>query len=263
MSHELRTPLNAIIGYSEMLREEAEDLGHAEFAADLAEDSRPGKHLLGLINDVLDLSKIEAGKMDVFLEPFAIAELVQGVVSTIQPLAEKSGNAIVVNCPGDLGTMRSDQAKVRQALLNLLANATKFTRQGTITPRRRRASPARARRLGVLPRRRRRHRHDRRTDRQAVPAVHPGRLLDDPQVRRDRTRPDHHPPLLPDARRRRDRRQRARPGLDLHASASRPSSPAEPSSRPIRSPRPGPSDDRPQPRPRSGRPWSSRGSGDP
>ncbi len=133
MSHELRTPLNAIMGYSEMLREEAEDLARPEFAADLAKIYASGKHLLGLINDVLDLSKIEAGRMDLFFEPFAIAELVQGVLSTIQPLAEKSGNAIVVNRPGELGMMWSDQAKVRQALLNLLSNATKFTHRGTIT----------------------------------------------------------------------------------------------------------------------------------
>ena len=103
MSHELRTPLNAIIGYSEMLREEAEDLARAEFAADLDRIHASGKHLLGLINDILDLSKIEAGKMDLFLETFAIAELVQGVVSTIRPLVEKNGNALVVNRPGDLG----------------------------------------------------------------------------------------------------------------------------------------------------------------
>jgi PAS domain S-box-containing protein len=133
MSHELRTPLNAIIGYSEMLREEAEDLGRPEFVADLTRIYASGKHLLGLINDVLDLSKIEAGRMDLYFEPFAIAELVQGVLSTIQPLAEKSGNAIVLNHSGDLGMMQSDQAKVRQALLNLLSNAAKFTRQGTIT----------------------------------------------------------------------------------------------------------------------------------
>jgi len=133
MSHELRTPLNAIMGYSEMLREEAEELDRPEFAADLTKIYASGKHLLGLINDVLDLSKIEAGRMDLFFEPFAVAELVQGVLSTIQPLAEKSGNAVVLNQPGDLGTMRSDQAKVRQALLNLLSNAAKFTRRGTIT----------------------------------------------------------------------------------------------------------------------------------
>jgi signal transduction histidine kinase len=133
MSHELRTPLNAIIGYSEMLREEAENLGRPEFVADLAKIHSAGKHLLALINDVLDLSKIEAGRMDLFLEPVAIAEVVQAVVSTIRPLAEKSGDTLTVNCPADVGTIWTDQAKLRQALLNLLSNATKFTQQGTIT----------------------------------------------------------------------------------------------------------------------------------
>jgi PAS domain S-box-containing protein len=133
MSHELRTPLNAIIGYSEMLHEEAEDLGQAAFVADLGKIHAAGRHLLGLINDVLDLSKIEAGKMDLFLEPFAIAEMVQGAVSTIGPLAEKDDNTIEVHCPDDLGAMHSDQAKVRQCLLNLLSNAIKFTEGGTIT----------------------------------------------------------------------------------------------------------------------------------
>ena len=133
MSHELRTPLNAIIGYSEMLGEEAADLGRVEFLADLGKIHAAGKHLLGLINDILDLSKIEAGKMELFVERFSIADLVQGTVSTIVPLAEKSGDTIEVVCPADLGVMVSDQAKVRQALLNLLSNAIKFTDGGTIT----------------------------------------------------------------------------------------------------------------------------------
>jgi PAS domain S-box-containing protein len=133
MSHELRTPLNAIIGYSEMLREEAEDLGRAEFVGDLGKIQAAGKHLLGLINDILDLSKIEAGKMDLFVERFSIAELVQGAISTIRLLAQKNGDTVTVNCPANLGAMVSDQAKVRQALLNLLSNATKFTERGTIT----------------------------------------------------------------------------------------------------------------------------------
>jgi signal transduction histidine kinase len=133
MSHELRTPLNAIIGYSEMLSEEDPALDPADYRADLAKIQSAGKHLLSMINSVLDLSKIEAGKLDVFPETFAIAELVQSVVTTIQPLADKSGDRLVVQCPNDLGVMWSDQAKVRQALLNLLSNATKFTTNGTIT----------------------------------------------------------------------------------------------------------------------------------
>jgi PAS domain S-box-containing protein len=129
MSHELRTPLNAIIGYSEMLLEDAGDAG---MVPDLQKILAAGKNLLGLINDVLDLSKIEAGKMDLFLETFHIPELLAGVVDTIRPLAESNRNALEVSCPADIGTMRADVTKVRQALLNLMSNACKFTSGGTI-----------------------------------------------------------------------------------------------------------------------------------
>jgi signal transduction histidine kinase/DNA-binding response OmpR family regulator/HAMP domain-containing protein len=133
MSHELRTPLNAIIGYSEMLHEEAEDLGYADFLPDLQKIHAAGKHLLVLINDILDLSKIEAGKMDLFLEAFDIAPMVQDVITTVQPLAEKNANTLAVHHADNLGAMRADLTKVRQALFNLLSNACKFTTQGTIT----------------------------------------------------------------------------------------------------------------------------------
>ena len=103
MSHELRTPLNAIIGYSEMLQEEAEDLGESAFLPDLRRINAAGKHLLGLINDILDLSKIEAGRMDLHLESFDVCDLVRDVGSIVQPLVEKNGNALVVTCPDDLG----------------------------------------------------------------------------------------------------------------------------------------------------------------
>jgi PAS domain S-box-containing protein len=133
MRHELRTPLNAIMGYSEMLQEEAEDLGQADFIPDLQSIRTAGKNLLTLINDILDFSKIEAGKMDLSLETFTIAMLVQEVVTTIQPLAEQNHNALVVHCADNLGTMLADLTKVRQSLLNLLSNACKFTEQGSIT----------------------------------------------------------------------------------------------------------------------------------
>jgi signal transduction histidine kinase len=133
MSHELRTPLNAIIGYSEMLHEEAEDLGQADFIPDLQKIQAAGKHLLGLINDVLDISKIEAGKMDLHLETFDIIPLFQDVVTTIGPLIEQNANTLEVRCAHDLGSMRADRIKVQQSLLNLLSNACKFTEQGTIT----------------------------------------------------------------------------------------------------------------------------------
>jgi signal transduction histidine kinase len=133
MSHELRTPLNAIIGYSEMLQEEAEDLGEESFVPDLQKINAAGKHLLGLINDILDLSKIEAGKMDLYLETFDVAELIRDVQAIVAPLVEKNANALVVRADGELGTMDADLTKVRQTLFNLLSNAAKFTERGTIT----------------------------------------------------------------------------------------------------------------------------------
>lgn len=133
MSHELRTPLNAIIGYSEMLREEAEELGQKDFIPDLQKISTAGKHLLALIREILDLSKIEAGKMSLYLETFDVSSLVEDVMTTVQPLIDQNGNKFVVHCADDLGIMRSDLTKVRQMLMNLLSNAAKFTEQGTIT----------------------------------------------------------------------------------------------------------------------------------
>ena len=132
MSHELRTPLNAIIGYSEMLQEEAEDLGEESFIPDLQKVNAAGKHLLGLINDILDLSKIEAGRMDLDLEDFSVSQLVQDVAAIVQPLVEKNANELVVVCPPDVGTMHADLTKVRQTLFNLLSNAAKFTDRGRI-----------------------------------------------------------------------------------------------------------------------------------
>jgi signal transduction histidine kinase/DNA-binding response OmpR family regulator len=133
MSHELRTPLNAIIGYSEMLEEEAGDLGQEAFVPDLEKIHGAGKHLLSLINNVLDLSKIEAGKMDLYLENFEIASTIQEVVATVKPLVEKNGNSLEVHCADGLGAMRADLTKVRQTLFNLLSNACKFTERGTVT----------------------------------------------------------------------------------------------------------------------------------
>ena len=114
MSHELRTPLNAIIGYSEMLQEEAEDLGEPTPSCPTSRRiNAAGKHLLGLINDILDLSKIEAGRMDLFVETFEVGQLVRDVEAIVQPLVEKNGNTLVVSCPDDLGEMQADQTKVR------------------------------------------------------------------------------------------------------------------------------------------------------
>jgi GAF domain-containing protein/DNA-binding response OmpR family regulator len=133
MSHELRTPLNAIIGYSEMLQEEARDEGLDELVPDLERIHGAGRHLLELINDVLDLSKIEAGKTELYLEVFEVAALVSEVVGVAQPLISTNQNALEVNLPQRSGQMRADRTKLRQVLLNLLSNAAKFTRAGTIT----------------------------------------------------------------------------------------------------------------------------------
>jgi signal transduction histidine kinase/DNA-binding response OmpR family regulator len=133
MSHELRTPLNATIGYSELLLEEAEDLGHDMYVPDLKKIQAAGKHLLSLINDILDLSKIEAGKIDLFFETFDIRQMVQEVSHTVAPLADKNGNSLVVNCADDIGTMHSDLTRIRQVLFNLLSNACKFTENGKIS----------------------------------------------------------------------------------------------------------------------------------
>ena len=133
MSHELRTPMNAIIGYSEMLIEDAEDTGNDDAIPDLKKIHSAGKHLLGLINDVLDISKIEAGKMTLYLEETDLSALVNEVAATIRPLVDKNQNKLVLECPPGLGSVRADITKVRQTLFNLLSNAAKFTHGGTIT----------------------------------------------------------------------------------------------------------------------------------
>ena len=133
MSHELRTPLNAIIGYSEMLQEEAAELEIQDFIPDLQKITSAGRHLLALINDILDLSKIEAGRMQVFLETFDLLSVVREVAMTIHPLVEKNSNTLKVNCPEDIGQMHADMTRVRQVLFNLLSNACKFTDKGVIS----------------------------------------------------------------------------------------------------------------------------------
>ncbi len=132
MSHELRTPMNAIIGYSEMLLEDATDGGDEHTADDLRKILSAARHLLGLINDVLDLSKIEAGKMQLYLETFDLQTLVSEVATTIAPLVEKRENELIVNCTPAIGSMYGDATKIRQTLLNLLSNASKFTEKGKI-----------------------------------------------------------------------------------------------------------------------------------
>jgi len=133
MSHELRTPLNAIIGYSEILQEDVTDSGQEQLVPDLKKIEGAGRHLLGLINDILDLSKVEAGKMEVFIEEVDIASLLEEVRAIISPLVVKTGNTLEIHMANDIGSMRTDRTKVKQSLLNVLSNANKFTDRGKLT----------------------------------------------------------------------------------------------------------------------------------
>ncbi|MBD2301014.1 HAMP domain-containing protein [Nostoc sp. FACHB-87] len=134
VSHELRTPLNAVIGLSQLLQDDATDLNlSGDFITDLETINSAGRHLLELINDILDLSKIEAGKMTLYPETFEIANLVNNLVLTIKPSIEKNGNILEVDYDEQLGTMYADQTRMRQVLLNLLSNASKFTTNGKVT----------------------------------------------------------------------------------------------------------------------------------
>ncbi len=133
MSHELRTPLNAILGITEMLQEDANEAGQGELIEPLGRVTRAGKHLLKLINEVLDLAKIEAGRLELHIETFDIAGMVHEAATTVQPLARKNRNGIIVKCADDIGSMRGDPLRVRQILLNLLSNACKFTENGQVT----------------------------------------------------------------------------------------------------------------------------------
>jgi signal transduction histidine kinase len=156
-SHELRTPLNAIIGYSEILEEDAQRSGQEDLVGDLKRIQASARHLLGLINDILDLSKIEAGKMSLHLEMFQVAQVLQDVAVTVAPLLEKNGNTLEMPALDGLGEMRSDPARVRQVLLNLAATRAKFTHAGRV---RLQVERRRAAGLRPLPRRRHLDRHD-------------------------------------------------------------------------------------------------------
>lgn len=133
MSHELRTPLNAIIGYSELVSEELQDLGETSVISDMDRIHNAGLHLLAIINDILDLSKVEAGKTDLYVESFNIIDLVNESVLLIQPVIDKNHNQLVLNCSDDISLMHADKTKVKQILYNLLSNAAKFTENGKIT----------------------------------------------------------------------------------------------------------------------------------
>ena len=133
MSHELRTPLNAIIGYSELLLEEAEDDGMESMSQDLRRITDSGAHLLNLINDILDLSKIEAGRLELYISEFSVSTVMDVLQSVAKPLGDKNRNQVVFEVPEDIGNMRSDETRLRQSLLNLISNACKFTEDGSVT----------------------------------------------------------------------------------------------------------------------------------
>ena len=215
MSHELRTPLNAVIGVTEMLLEDARDLKREDEIEPLDRVLRAARHLLALINDILDLSKIEAGKMELHLESFPLAPLIEDVVKTIEPLAAKNGNRLVVDCLPELGTIHADQTRCRQALLNLASNANKFTEKGTVTMAARH-EPIDGREwitvavtdtgIGM----------NTRADGKIVPGILPGGFLDHTQIWRHRSRPRDQPAFLPDDGRRHYRRKQTGRRLDLH-----------------------------------------------
>jgi signal transduction histidine kinase len=144
VSHELRTPLNAIIGCSEILLEEVEERGHRAYLPDLHKIQAAGKHLLALIDDLLDLSDIEAGRIEVHRETFDLARLIGEAANAVQPLAEKNQNRLEVRCAADLGAMHSDAVRVRRVLVNVLSNACKFTYRGRILLEARRERASRA-----------------------------------------------------------------------------------------------------------------------
>jgi signal transduction histidine kinase len=132
MSHELRTPLNAVIGFSEILLDDV-DGKDSRKRADLVRINSAGKHLLSLVTDVLDLSKIESNHIDLKIEKFDLSDMVREVVATVEPMVVENKNKLIVKCPQGLGIVSTDQTKLRQAALNLLSNAAKFTRDGTVT----------------------------------------------------------------------------------------------------------------------------------
>jgi hypothetical protein len=246
MSHELRTPLNAIIGYSEMMEEEAPEIGAQSMVPDLQKVQAAAKHQLGLINDILDLSKIEAGKMTLFVEEFDVARLVREVEATVQPLVARKENPLVVECPPDLGTMRADQTKVRQVLFNLISNAAKFTEKGVITLRVTKAESQRLKAkvepcqtpeadFSLQPSAfslqlfcfRHRHRHDAGATRETVPGLHPSRRQHVQEIRRHRAGLGALAQVLPDDGRGHHGNESAREGIDVHGDLANCSSGAE------------------------------------
>ena len=218
VSHELRTPLNAIIGLTEMMVINAARFGTEKAQEPLQRVNRAGQHLLGLINQVLDLSKIEAGKLELNPQTVQLAPLIDEVVGTARQLAEQNKNRLVVEVQENLGALTVDPMRLRQILLNLLSNACKFTKEGEVALRARRGEQRRP--LDRAVRLRYRHRHDGGAAGEAVRGIHPGRCHDRPAVRGHRTGPCHHPQARPHDGRRRDGDERAGQRLGVHGAAA-------------------------------------------
>ena len=214
MSHELRTPLNAIIGYSEMLIEDANDLDKPGFVADLGKIMGSGRHLLALINDVLDLSKIEAGKMELYIEPVSLKQLLVDVESTVAPLIAKKGNRLTVTVSVEPDEIETDKTKLRQNLFNLLSNAAKFTENDEIRLSVNRSLDERWRLAGVFCQRQR-DRHDARATGKALPGVRSGRFFNHAKLRRNRAWSRDYPAFHQDDGRNHRCGERIRQGFDL------------------------------------------------
>ncbi len=212
MSHELRTPLSAVIGYSELLEEELEDLGERRVLDDLGKVKGNARHLLGLINDVLDLSKVEAGRMDLISEDIVVAGFIEETAASVEALVRRRGNSLTLDLGAGLGAMRSDPVKLRQCLFNLLSNAAKFTEHGRIALRVRRDGE-----LAGFRRRGHRHRPQPGADVAAVPALLAGGRIDHAEVRRDGAGARAEPRLRPPAGRRHHGREPGGAWVDLHA----------------------------------------------
>ena len=214
MSHELRTPLNAIIGLTEMMVANAAKFGAEKALEPLRRVNAAGTHLLGLINEVLDLSKIEAGKLELNPEPVNLARLIDEVIGTAGQLAEKNKNRLVVDSADDLGPLTADPMRLKQILLNLLSNACKFTKDGEIALRVRQVADGRD--WIELGSRGHWHRPDGRAAGEAVPGIHPGRFADRAPLRRNRARPCPLAQARAHDGRRRDGGERAGQGLGVH-----------------------------------------------
>ena len=215
------------------MEEEASEIGAESMVPNLQKIQSAARHQLGLISDILDLSKIEAGKMTLFIEEFDVAKLINEVAATVRPLVTKKENRLVVECPGDIGTMCADQTKVRQTLFNLISNAAKFTEKGTITMRVAKKSGVSRQESGrgedcprgnsdacLLRHHRHRHWHDARATRETFPSLHLSRREYVQKIWRHRAGPCVVPHLLPDDGRRGDGGERIRQEDDLHGEAA-------------------------------------------